>query len=77
MTITFGDAVESDTIANMLTHAVGWTVTVHHPGGADTGELVGLGLDGVTIKLPPEDADPEAGDRMGVEWTDLDNITIH
>jgi hypothetical protein len=78
--IRFGDAVESDTIAEMLQRAVGWTVTLGLNGGETEGAVADVNSNGLYLK--------EEVDRMGnpspgsytvnlYYWTNIDFITIH
>lgn len=68
--IRFDDAVETDTIADMLSLAAGWTVTLGLDGHEVTGTLIDAGVDGIQLK----------GHSFGSSthrWTDIQFVTIH
>lgn len=78
--IRFGDAVESDTIANLLSPITGWVVTLGLDGYEQSGKVTRCNRDGIGIE---RGSWGEAGRPVDdvVEdfyyWTNVQFVTIH
>lgn len=70
--IRFGDAVESDTIANLLHPAIGWIVTLHLENDLTVeGEVAFTSREGIALK-----GETDTQSDMWY-WTSVEAITIH
>jgi hypothetical protein len=74
MQVEFGSAVESDTIGRFMSHALGWTVTVH-----TTGDLTseGIFVDWNRSEMKIRRSDPGFPALQSFPWVDIDRIIIH
>jgi len=76
-TITFGDAVESDTIVHLLEPAIlgGWTVTIRAINLAIDGHL--RHADRGTLSIEPLEQTLTTTGMLTFGWEDIASIEIH